>query len=227
MAKRILIVDDEPELLDILQMSLGDEGYIVRTAGNAAETMAKIQAEKPDLILLDVMLPDVSGIKLTGRLKNTPATADIPIILLTAKDTETDMLVGFNMGADDYVTKPFSTAVLVARIDAVLRRRLESQAGPDKALAAGPIKIFPASRRVFANGRSVELTPAEFEILTALVQAAGAVLSREELFEQLGGDRSESAERIINVHISALRKKLGAARGIIKTVHGLGYRIEA
>jgi len=186
--------------------------------------MDKIREDKPDLILLDIMLPDVYGKKLTGQLKNTAETADIPIILLTAKDSETDMLVGFNMGADDYVTKPFSTAVLVARMEAVLRRPVESV--KPAAEVAGPIKIISANRQVFIDRQPVELTPAEFDILAALVKAKGAVLSREQLIEEIGSDETESAQRIVNVHISALRKKLGSAKKVIKTVHGLGYRIE-
>lgn len=227
MAKKILAVDDELELLSLLEMSLTDAGYVVRTAANAAEAMAGIRKEKPDLIVLDIMLPDVSGMKLTGQLKNTAATADIPIILLTAKDTERDMLVGFELGADDYITKPFSMAVLIARIEAVLRRAVELAQGSEEVLTAGPIRIMPASRRVFAGQRSVELTPAEFTILEALIRARPAVLSRQQLMAQIGSEQAESAERVINVHVSAIRRKLGSAKKVIKTVHAAGYRIES
>jgi DNA-binding response OmpR family regulator len=223
--KKILVVDDEPELCRLLQMSLEDAGYEVHTAQNAAEMTAEIERDKPDLIVLDVMLPDVSGVKLTGQLKNRPETASIPVILLTAKDSETDILVGFNMGADDYVTKPFSTAVLVARIEAVLRRHTR-EAVEQPVVVAGPIRVLTASRQVFVGQESIELTPAEFAILACLVKAKGAVVSRQQLVQRIGSENVRSAERIINVHVSALRKKLGPARKYIKTVHGAGYRVE-
>lgn len=227
MAKKVLVVDDEQQLLALLEMSLGDEGYEVLTAASAGEAMEVLRGERPDLIVLDVMLPDVSGMKLTGQLKNTAETAEIPIILLTAKDAETDMIVGFNMGADDYVTKPFSMGVLIARIDAVLRRRAQVPGTAKKqTLEAGTIRVIPSSRRVEVDGEEVELTPAEFAILEALMRAGGAIVSRDELMAAIGSSEAESAERIINVHISSLRKKLGDARKYVKTVHSAGYRLE-
>jgi two-component system phosphate regulon response regulator PhoB len=220
MSARILIVDDEKDLLEMLSMNLSTAGYVVRTAASGAEAMSVIRTDRPDLILLDVMLGDISGVKLAGKLKNTPETAGIPIIMLTAKDSETDVIVGLSMGADDYVTKPFSTAVLVARIEAVLRRG----SAESDILTAGPVRIVPASRQVLAEGRAVELTGAEYNILLALVEAGGSVLSRDELKGISGAGRGDS-ERIVDVHIAALRKKLGRAKGIVKTIHGQGYRI--
>lgn len=224
MTRKILVVDDEPDQLDLLEMNLGQEGFLVHTAANAAEARAAIRAEKPDLILLDIILPDASGIKLAAQLKHSPHTADVPIIMLTAKDTETDVVVGLSVGADDYITKPFSIAVLLARIEAVLRRVYETPEVSENVLLAGPVKIIPANHQVFVDDKPVGLTVSEFTILTALVRAGGAVLSREQLIRQLGSEGS--GERIIPVHISCLRKKLGPARDVIKTVHGIGYRIE-
>ncbi len=225
MNAKILIVDDEKDLLELLSMNLGTEGYIINTAENAAQALAAVRTNRPDLILLDIMLPDTSGIKLTGKLKNTPNTANIPIILLTAKDKETDMVVGLSVGADDYITKPFSTSVLVARIEAVLRRAYPGDEGVREVLAAGPVTILPAAREVRVQGKVVELTGGEFTILVALIEAGGDILSRAQLKVALGEEAKGEKARIIDVHIAALRKKLGAAKNIIKTVHSRGYRI--
>ena len=222
MSAKILIVDDEKDLLEMLSMNLSTAGYVVRTAASGAEAMSVIRTDRPDLILLDVMLGDISGVKLAGKLKNTPETAGIPIIMLTARDSETDVIVGLSMGADDYVTKPFSTAVLVARIEAVLRRG----SAESDILTAGPVRIVPASRQVLVEGKAVELTGGEYNILQALVEAGGSILSRDELKGISGAGRGDS-ERIVDVHIAALRKKLGPAKGIVKTIHGRGYRINS
>jgi len=224
MTRKILVVDDEPDQLALLEMNLGREGFLVRTAGNAAEARAAIREGRPDLILLDVILPDTSGVNLAAQFKNSPDTADIPIIMLTAKDAETDMVVGLSVGADDYITKPFSIAVLLARIEAVLRRVYESPEVSEDVLVAGPIKIILANHQVFVDDKPVELTGAEFTILVTLVNAGGAVITREQIMSKLGSEGS--GERIIPVHVSSLRKKLGPARDVVKTVHGVGYRIE-
>jgi DNA-binding response OmpR family regulator len=224
MNAKILLVDDEPDVREPLQFNLEKEGYTITTAATAAEAMASIKKSSPDLILLDVMLPDMAGTKLANQLKNNLATAAIPIILLTAKDKETDIVVGLSMGADDYITKPFSTAVLLARIEAQLRR-VAGVRREDDMFMAGPVKIIPAAQQVLVDSEPVELTLAEFKILCALVRAKGAILSREKLMDEFSRDSSVT-ERIIDVHIAAMRKKLGAARAIIKTVHRLGYRCE-
>lgn len=226
MTKRILIVDDEPELIALLDMSLGAEGYSISSAATGAEALQRLAADKPDLVLMDVMLPDISGTRLTGQLKNDPRTAGIPIIMLTAKDSATDMIVGLNMGADDYVTKPFSTPVLAARIDAVLRRKTAAASSSPDVLRAGAIDLNSGSRQCAVNGHGIDLTPAEFTILSSLMRAGGDVVRLEQLGESLGLGNGEAAERNIYVHISSLRKKLGDAKKSIKTVQGLGYRID-
>lgn len=225
MNANILVVDDEQDLLDLLEMSLAAEGYIVRTAATVADALAAIRTKAPDLILLDIMLGDDSGIQLTAKLKNAPETANIPIILLTAKDKDTDMVVGLSVGADDYITKPFSTPVLAARIQAVLRRAKSPRSTDTETLSAGPLKIVPSARQVLVNGKSVNLTGGEYDILYALVQAAGAILSRQQLQQALGETTQDKDARIIVVHIASIRKKLGIARTIIKTVHQRGYQI--
>ncbi|HOM60588.1 MAG TPA: response regulator [Anaerohalosphaeraceae bacterium] len=224
MSYAVLVVDDQPDLLELLELSLQQQGYRVRTALSGQEALRQIENEPPDLILLDILLGDISGIQLTARLKNSEKTAAIPIILLTAKDTETDIIVGLSVGADDYITKPFSMQVLLARMEAVLRRSRPSPSNVQEILTAGSVRLFPAGRQVFVEGKPVELTPAEFNILTELIRAAGAVRSREELLKAAGPSQAGENERIVDVHIAALRKKLGPARNLVKTVHGRGYR---
>jgi DNA-binding response OmpR family regulator len=222
----VLIVDDDGDLLDLLSMNLIAEGYVVRTASSGAEAITNIRANRPDILLLDIMLDDISGIKLTGKLKNSADTAALPIILITAKDSEADIIIGYGVGADDYVTKPFSTRVLVAHIEAVLTRAYPDGSSLSNVLSAGPLKIIPDSRQVLLNGTELSLTGGEYNILTALVRASGKVLSRDELKLALGQNNSLQKDRIIDVHIAALRRKLAAAKGIIKTIHGVGYRID-
>ena len=221
----VLVVDDQKDLLELLDMALSQEGYSVQTAASGNEALSMIKAQHPDLILLDIILGDISGIKLTTKLKHDIETSHIPIILLTAKDSETDIIVGLSVGADDYITKPFSTKVLLARIDAVLRRAYPAQSEIKEILQVGPVRVFPSRRQVFAEGEPVDLTPAEFTILLALLKAGGEILTREQLRTELESEAQSSNERIVDVHVAAMRKKLGNSRKIIKTVHGKGYRI--
>lgn len=225
MKETILVVDDQQDLLDLMDMSLSQEGYRVRTALSGQEALGLIEAQPPDLILLDILLGDISGIQLTARLKNSENTAAIPIILLTAKDTETDIIVGLSVGADDYITKPFSMQVLLARMEAVLRRSRPMHPNVQEILTAGSLRVFPSGRQVFVEGRPVDLTPAEFDILVELIRAEGAIRSREDLLTVIGAGQSSENERIVDVHVAALRKKLGSARNLVKTVHGRGYRV--
>jgi len=225
MNSKILVVDDQKDLLELLSTALQQEGYSVRTAASGAEALSMIAAEKPDLILLDIILGDISGIKITTQLKHETETSHIPIILLTAKDSETDIIVGLSVGADDYITKPFSTKVLLARIDAVLRRAYPDSSVVREILQAGSIRVFPSRRQVFAEGYPVELTPAEFTVLLSLVRAGGNILSRQQLLAEIGSSEEDCSERIVDVHIAALRKKLGRSRALIKTVHRKGYQV--
>ena len=221
----VLIVDDDSDLLDLLSMNLITEGYVIRTASSGAEALTSISANKPDILLLDIMLDDISGIKLAGKLKNSDDTAGMPIIMITAKDSETDIVIGYGVGADDYVTKPFSTKVLVAHMEAVLKRAYPDRGTLSNIISAGPLKIICDSQRVLLSGTDITLTGGEYNILTALVRASGKVLSRDELKVALGRSDGLQKDRIIDVHIASLRKKLAAAKNIIKTVHGSGYRI--
>jgi DNA-binding response OmpR family regulator len=163
-------------------------------------------------------------VRLTTQLKNDAETAGIPIILLTAKDSETDIIVGLSVGADDYITKPFSIKVLLARMEAVLRRAYPQGKDAKQVISSGLLRVFPAARQVFVEGQPVELTGTEFHILMALINANGAVLSRDELGKTLNTPDTGGSERLVDVHVAALRKKLGKARNFVKTIHGQGYR---
>ena len=225
MNAKLLIVDDEKDMLELLTMSLEAEGYVVCTAINGQEASAMLAVEKPDLILMDVMLGDMSGVNLTAKIKNNPDTQDIPVIMLSAKDSETDVIVGLRVGADDYVTKPFSTQILLARIEAVLKRISRADVVSDKTLIAGPIKVLMASQQALAAGKDIELTTAELSILVALMRAGGSLVTRTELKTILGSESAGQQDRIVDVHVAAIRKKLGEYKTIIKTVHKQGYRL--
>ncbi len=224
MKAKILVVDDEKDLLELLSMNLVAQSFVVNTAQTGADALASVSKDRPDLILLDIVLPDISGIELTGKLKNSPGTANIPIILLTAKDSETDVVVGLTVGADDYITKPFSTKVLLARIEALLRRN-DPEGAASQNLSAGPVTIVPEHMQVYVSDKPVDLTAAQYDILMALITAAGRVLSREELGDVLGQSDGERNLRVVDVHIGALRKKLGPDADIVRTVQNKGYSI--
>lgn len=222
--KRVLVVDDERDLVELIGLNLTRNGYEVITAhdGNTGLEMARKQA--PDLIVLDVMMPGLSGRDVTMQLKGDSHTASIPILMLTAKTEETDIIVGLSMGADDYVTKPFSMKVLMARIAAVLRRKAAVEPA-QTLLANGPVMIDQSKHEVTIQGKPVNLTPTEFKLLTALVGARGRVLSRDQLMDRAMGTDVFVTDRAIDVHITAVRKKLGEFSWMIHTVRGVGYRL--
>jgi phosphate regulon transcriptional regulator PhoB len=227
MAADVLVVEDEPDIRALIVHHLTRDGFRCRTAGDGPEALARVRASVPDLIVLDLMLPGIDGLELTRRLRAEPASAAVPIIMLTAKADEVDRVVGLEMGADDYLGKPFSPKELVARVRAVLRRARP----PDdaRALAGGGIALDPARHRVTVAGAPVELTPKEFDLLHALMAGAGRVLSREVLLNRVWGyARADEIEsRTVDVHVRRLRAKLGAAGARIATVKSVGYRFEA
>ncbi len=223
--KRILLVEDERDMAELVSLRLKREGYDVDVARDGLGGLGKVRAAPPDLLLLDLMLPKMSGTELAGEIRSDPRTAGVPIIMLTARSEESDVLVGLHLGADDYVTKPFSMSVLVARIAAVLRRA-DGRAAPGKGvLAVGPIRIDSETHRVQVGGKPVALTLTEFRILAALAAARGRVLSRNQLIDQVMGLDAVVTDRTIDVHLTALRKKLGRARRYVQTVRGVGYRM--
>ncbi len=226
MAKKILVVDDKPELRTLLKSYFTQEGYDIVTAPNGQEALFVARREKPDLIILDLMMPEMSGYDFM-RLYNRET--DTPIIILTARLEENDKVLGLELGADDYVTKPFSPRELAARVRAVLRR-LEKQSGGQEVLRAGEITLDRTGRSTQVSGQPVDLTPSEFDLLATLMSAPGRVFSRLELLERLQGTAYEGYERTIDVHIRNLRTKIEPDPGsprYIETVFGVGYRFRA
>ncbi|MCL7453505.1 MAG: response regulator transcription factor [Anaerolineae bacterium] len=220
---KILVIDDEPRIRDLVEAYLREEAYEVYTASDGPSGLAAARAYKPDLIVLDVMLPGMDGIELLTHLRRE---SDVYVIMLTARSEETDKLVGLSVGADDYVTKPFSPRELVARVKAALRR-LRDGVGPagTAILAFRHVRIDTGSRQVWVDGEPVELTATEFDLLQALAEHRGRVLSREQLLEQVWGYDFFGEERVVDVHVGHIRQKLGNG-GFIATVRGVGYRFE-
>ena len=221
---KILVVDDEQSIRELLEFNLKKNGYETLTAADGLEALQK--AEGTDLILLDLMLPEIDGIEVCRRLKTAARTADIPIIMLTAKAEEVDRIIGLEMGADDYVDKPFSMRELMARIKAVLRRSSSSDRNNSNVLVIGRLKIDFASYQVWLADASVPLTPKEFDLLKLLVTNQGRAFSRDELLERVWGYEYYGDTRTVDVHIRHLRSKLAADEALsnaIETVRGVGY----
>jgi two-component system phosphate regulon response regulator PhoB len=219
---RILIIEDERDLVDILTYNLQREGYDTLVAHDGQEGLRKAQTLLPDLILLDIMLPGLSGTDVCRELRAGERTRDIPIIILSAKAEETDQVVGFSLGADDYVTKPFSIKVLQQRIKA-LQRRIEGSTDPVDVVEYLNVRIDRVRHRAFAEGRELDLTPTEFRLLECLLRQPGRAFTRHQLMDAAIGEGAIVLERTIDVHIKTLRRKLGSS-DLIETVRGVGYR---
>lgn len=222
---RILVVDDEEDLCDILKFNLEMEGYRVDTA-NSAEEALKLDLAQYHLLLLDVMMGEISGFKMARMMKNNKDTANIPIIFITAKDTENDTLTGFNLGADDYISKPFSLREVIMRVKAVLRRTANAQAKPEERLQYKGLTINVPQKKVTIDGEEVPLTKKEFEILLLLLQSPGRVFSREDILGKVWNDEVYVLDRTIDVNITRLRKKIGNYGKQIVTRLGYGYCFE-
>jgi two-component system alkaline phosphatase synthesis response regulator PhoP len=225
--KRILVVDDEKDLVDLITYNLQRNGYDYLSAGNGNDALDIALREQPDLVILDLMLPGIDGTEVARRLRSDSRTANIPIIMLTAKSEETDVVVGLTLGADDYVTKPFSVKILLARLNTVLRRAEAQQPSEEASvLKAGPLSIDTSKHEVTINGEAVKLTLTEFKLLSALVGARGRVLTRDQLMDKAMGTDVFVTDRAIDVHVTAIRKKLADASWLIHTVRGVGYRLQ-
>ncbi len=221
----ILVVDDEPSILNVVQAYLQQEGFTVHTAADGPTALQAARTHRPDLIILDIMLPGMDGLEVLQRLRQE---SDVYVLMLTAKAEETDKVIGLMIGADDYLTKPFSPRELVARVKAILRRGRGS-GRDDSILDFGDLRIDPEARQVWKNDALIELTPIEFDLLLALARHRGRVLSREQLIEQVWGYDYYGDERVVDVHIGHLRKKVEddpANPQRIVTVRGAGYRFE-
>lgn len=220
----ILIVDDEDDILSLVEHHLSREGYRTLAARTGEDALATARAESPDLIILDLMLPGLDGLDVCRILKRDPETSTIPIIMLTAKSEDADVVAGLELGADDYMVKPFSPRVLVARVRAALRRGRTDQTSAQERIEISGITIDPARFRVTVNGERIELTATEFRILHALARRPGWVLTRCQIVEASRGECADVTDRSVDVHVVSLRRKLGAAAGCIETVRGVGYR---
>ena len=227
MMHRILVVDDEPDITALVAYHLAKAGYRVSTAADGAEALKAAREEKPDLVILDVMLPGVSGYDVLAELRRRDETKDVGVILLTARREEVDRIRGLSLGADDYLTKPFSPAELALRVNGLLRRLAAPAVTAGSTLAAGPITVDRSAHRVLVNGRELDLTATEFKLLLTLVERRGRVQSRPQLLETVWEAQPDIQTRTVDMHVQRLRAKLGEAGNLIETVRGFGYRFKA
>jgi two-component system phosphate regulon response regulator PhoB len=224
MGSRILVVEDETDLAELVAFNLRGAGHDVTVAHDGNTALAEIQRSQPDLLVLDVMLPDVSGLEVCRRLRRNPQTVRLPVIMLTARTDEVDRVVGFEVGADDYVPKPFSPRELVLRVEAILRRTIPAvEVGP-QVIALGDLVIDVPAHRVEVEGEEILLTALEFRLLLDLASRAGRVQSRDALLERVWGYSPDVETRTVDTHVKRLREKLGAGAAHIETVRGVGYR---
>ena len=226
-APRVLVVEDEADVAEMIRYNLGKEGYEVRLAGNGTEALRQVKDARPDVVLLDIMVPHLNGWEICRRLKQDRDTAPIAVIMVTGRAEEGDKVLGFEMGADDYVTKPFSPRELLARVRAVCRRARTPEDTGGQPLRAGDLEIDRSRFEVRMRGRLVELTRKEFDLLAGLVRAPGRVFGREELLDLVWGQDGFVEPRTVDVHVARLRAKFNAARvpvPAIETVRGVGYR---
>jgi DNA-binding response OmpR family regulator len=221
-APLICVVEDEQVIASAVAARLRAEGFSVELAHDGPAGVELCRRVRPDLVVLDLMLPGLDGLEVCRRVQ---AERPVPVLMLTARDDETDMLVGLAVGADDYMTKPFSVRELVARVRALLRRVERRPAPAGEAQRVGALELDPASRRVTVEGRDVHLTPTEFDLLTLLASRPGVVYTREQLLADVWGWRDGSGQRTVDSHVRGLRRKLGA--GHVRTVHGVGYALQA
>jgi two-component system, OmpR family, alkaline phosphatase synthesis response regulator PhoP len=227
----VLIVEDEEDIRELVSYNLLKEGYQVAGVGSGEDALTAVESKTPDLILLDIMLPGLDGLRVCRKLKDNPAFAPIPIIMLTAKGEEPDIVAGLNMGADDYVTKPFSPKVLLARVQAVLRRAEAERGVPEQeedseVVEIRDLVIHPGRHEVCICGKPVELTATEFKLLHFLAQRPGWVFTRQQILDGVHGDNYAITDRAVDVQIVGLRRKLGSAGSSIETVRGVGYRFK-
>ncbi|MBD3343777.1 MAG: response regulator [Chitinivibrionales bacterium] len=224
--EEILIVEDEEDILELTVYNLSKEGYRPTGVTSGEEALKKIRAKQPDLILLDLMLPGMDGLEVSRILKKDQKTQGVPLIILTAKGEEADIVSGLELGADDYIVKPFSPRVLVARIRAVLRRKSRESVDEDQPVTMGEILIHPGRHEVTINGRRVDLTYTEFKVLHFLASRPGWAFTRYQIVDAVRGDNYPVTDRSVDVLVVGLRKKLGNFSQYIETVRGVGYRFK-
>jgi two-component system, OmpR family, alkaline phosphatase synthesis response regulator PhoP len=227
MAKEhVLAVDDEEAILELVSYNLARDGYLVTGVATGEEAVRTARSRLPSLILLDLMLPGMDGLEVCRILKNDPGTSHIPIVVLTAKGEESDIVAGLELGADDYITKPFSPRVLLARIKAVLRRPARGASGGEGPVQIHDLLIHPGRHEVTVKGRPVELTHTELQLLHFLARRPGWVFTRNQIIDRLHGEHYAVTDRSVDVLVAGLRKKLGPSGKAIETVRGVGYRLK-
>jgi two-component system phosphate regulon response regulator PhoB len=222
--EKILVVDDEEDILELVRYNLAREGYAVTCAASGEAALKSAVSDQVDLIILDLMLPGIDGLEVARRLKQNSGTKDTPIVMLTAKGEEADIVTGLELGADDYVTKPFSPRILIARMKAVIRRRSGIAEPESEVLTIRELSIHSGRRHVTANGKSLDLTYTEFQVLHFLARRPGWVFTRSQIVDAVRGDDYPVTDRSVDVQIVGLRKKLGPLGKYIETVRGVGYR---
>jgi len=222
----VLVVEDEEDIQELVQFNLAKDGYRVAAVRSGEEALKKIRHEPPDLILLDLMLPGLNGLEVCRVVRADPRTQSIPILMITARGEEADIVSGLELGADDYLPKPFSPRVLLARIRAVLRRRASPAKEDEGPLELHGVSIHPGRREVKVNGEPVELTHTEFRLLHFLALRPGWVFTRNQIVEAVRGIDYPVTERAVDVQVVGLRRKLGAAGSLVETVRGVGYRFK-
>jgi two-component system phosphate regulon response regulator PhoB len=223
--ERVLVVDDEPDIVALVAYHLAKAGYRVSTATSGTEALDAVRREQPALVILDLMLPGMSGYEVLEQLRGAEATRELAVLMLTARREEPDRIQGLSMGADDYLTKPFSPQELVLRVGAILRRLAASGATTGDRLQLGPIEIDLGAHQVRVDGTTVELTPTEFKLLLTLAERRGRVQGRAHLLETVWEAAPDIQTRTVDMHVQRLRAKLGAAGDLIETVRGFGYRL--
>jgi two-component system phosphate regulon response regulator PhoB len=220
--ERVLIVDDDPDIQKLVSYNLGQAGFDVATAGTGRKALETVHTHPPDLIILDLMLPDVDGMEVCRTLRQRDSSRRIPIIMLTARSEEIDRVIGFELGADDYVMKPFSPRELVLRVKSILRRTREERSDM---LRIGKIQLYPDRRQCFVGNELITLTAKEFDLLYELMRARGNVLTRDVLMDKVWGYHGEATSRTLDTHVRRVREKLGTEGLQVETVRGVGYRM--
>jgi two-component system, OmpR family, alkaline phosphatase synthesis response regulator PhoP len=224
--EHILVVDDEEDILELVSYNLAKAGYRVTSVTSGEDAIKTARSKLPDLVLLDLMLPGVDGFEVCNTLKRDSRTANIPIVMLTARGEEADVVSGLELGADDYITKPFSPRVLLARIKAVLRRKMKAPTEEQAVIKLKDLVVHPGRHEVTVRGKRADLTSTEFRILHILARRPGWVFTRQQIIDGARGEDYAVTDRSVDVHISGLRKKLGPLGAQVETVHGVGYRFK-
>ena len=225
--EKILVIEDEHDIRELISYNLESEGYDILKAAAGNEGFESARKNTPNLILLDIMLPDIDGLEVCRKLKREETTKDIPIIMLTAKSEDSDVISGLELGAEDYITKPFSPRVLIARLRAVLRRNIESDDKDSLIIQVHEIQIDVKKHEVIVDGETINLSATEFAILSHLASNPGWVFSRNQIIDAVRGQNYPVTERSVDVQILGIRKKLGSQGRFIETVRGVGYRIKS